>query len=149
MEVRRTTLISLKTGLIESVTDGVLTRLEFNCDCIDAVSVCRAACCRTKTGYSVELEPEEFGRFLSTPHPTRPGIEILQKKVDGLSCIYLDDRTSLCTIHERRPQMCRRWHCSPDGQKQDGEIEVRDAGWLLTPLRKEEAEAVLLQLSKE
>jgi hypothetical protein len=143
--VRRNVLRAVNSGLIQIAFDGVLNRIEFNCNCLDALEVCQAQCCR-RSGYSVELEPDEVGRFRSVPHPTRLGVTLLAKKDDGLSCYYLGDAFGTCTIYERRPTMCRQWHCSPRGQEKDLEIVVRDAGWVLSPLRKEEADAVQAQL---
>lgn len=142
MKERRVVLQEVKSGLIESVSDGILTRIEFNCDCLDALSVCHGLCCRMRSGYSVELEADELDRYHSRPHPSRLGVTILAAKKDSLSCIYLDEEKSICTIHERRPKMCQRWHCSPQGQMGDKAIEVRDAGWVLVPLRYQEVEAI-------
>lgn len=147
--VRRAVLREVPSGLIQIAFDGVLTRIEFNCSCVDALGTCTAQCCRTRSGYSVELEPDEVGRFRSRPHPTRLGIQVLAQAMNKLACWYLDQQTGLCTIYERRPKMCRQWHCSPQGQIKDEEIEVRDAGWVMTPLRSAEAAAVEAQLAME
>jgi Fe-S-cluster containining protein len=133
----------VKSGSIDLMWNGQFASMELNCDCLDALPVCHGACCRLRIGYSVELEPDEVDKFEHREHPTRPGVIILASKPDHSSCLYLDDETSLCTIHERRPKMCRRWHCSPGGQLNDKEIERRDAGWMLLPLRKEEQEFLL------
>jgi len=89
----------------------------------------------------VELEELEKGRYFSVPHPTRPGVEILDSWKDGSRCVYQKEN-GLCSIHEDRPKMCRQWHCSPEGEATDKQIERRDAGWQLLPVRKEEADFV-------
>ena len=147
MEVRREVLRAVKTGTIEVVSDVVLTRIEFNCDCLDALPLCNAICCRMKAGYSIELEADELDSYKARPAPGKPGTLILQTAEDGLSCVYLNKETSTCTIHGRAPKMCRRWHCSPQGKKDDGEIDVRDAGWVFIPLRKQEAALIHIQLA--
>ncbi|SRR5580765_3218523 len=139
MEPLVSVLKETPSGNIESVFDGVTLRILYNASCRDVNDVCRAACCRYRSGYSITLEPEEIGRYESRPFPGKPEVEILRSKEDGLSCIYLDDEKALCTIYERRPKMCRSWHCSPDGSKGDPEITERDAGWMLLPMRREEA----------
>lgn len=88
----------------------------------------------------MELAEDEVGYFF-TPHPAKPEVRILATKDDGLECIYLTEE-GRCGIYQRRPKMCRQWHCSPEGQMDDKEIERRDVGWLLTPMRKEESEFV-------
>lgn len=95
-------------------------------------------CCRKRSGYSVELDADELILYQH-----RNGT--LATKPDGMTCVYQDEVVGLCTIHERRPKMCRQWHCSPKGEMGDTEIERRDAGWMLLPVRKEEAELVQLR----
>lgn len=140
-----TVLEQRKSGPIAIVWNGVFASVQFNCNCMDAVHLCHGMCCRRRAGYTVELEPNEYGKYESEVHPTRPFTNILATKKDGMACFYLDEEKGLCTIYERRPKMCRAWHCSPEGQRGDKEIERRDAGWMLLPVRKEEAEFVQLR----
>jgi len=139
MNVRREVLRHVISGRLEVVTDGVIASIEMNCNCLDALPVCRGLCCTSRSGFSVELEPDEADRLLSRPHPTKLGIQILRTSADGLRCIYQDEISGLCSIHKTRPKMCRRWHCSPEGNKEDGEVDTRDAGWSFVPLRSLEA----------
>lgn len=136
-----TVLETVKTGSIAIVWNGVFASLQFNCSCLDAMHLCHGMCCHRRIGYAVELEESEKGKYFSVPHPTRPGVEILQSMSDGSKCIYQEE-DGLCSIHERRPSMCRQWHCSPQGEMTDQQIERRDAGWQLLPVRKEEADFV-------
>jgi Fe-S-cluster containining protein len=145
-EPARTLLKRVHSGRIELVWDGAFVRIEFNCSCLDALPFCKGMCCRQRVGYSVELEPDEVESFDTRPHPTRPGVRILRTKENRLDCVYLHSEKGTCLIHEEKPKMCRRWHCSPGGELDDEGIEVRDAGWLLMPMRKEEADLVQINL---
>lgn len=137
-----TVLEQHKSGLIAIVWNGVFASLQFNCSCLDAMHLCHGMCCTRRAGYSVELEESEKGRYFSVPHPTRPDVEILASTIDGSRCVYQKE-DGLCSIHLDRPKMCRQWHCSPGGEMTDKQIERRDAGWQLLPVRKEESDFVL------
>ena len=141
MSEERQTLREVASGKIEIIWNGVFSRVEMNCSCLDALPLCHGMCCKNRSGYAVELEQDEIYFYQHRWHPTRD-VAILSVKEDGSSCIYFDDKKGMCTIHERRPRMCRRWHCSSGGQIDDKEIERRDAGWMLLPVRAEEAELV-------
>lgn len=136
-----------KTGQIAIVWNGAFAAVQFNCSCLDALKFCHGMCCRWRSGYTVELTEEEAEHYAWIRHPTRPDTKVLAPKKETMSCVYLDDASGKCTIHSIRPKMCRQWHCSPGGEKLDREIEKRDAGWYLMPVRKEEAE--FLQLKRE
>jgi len=146
MGIQRTILKQTPSGTLDLVWDGALLRLEFNTTCLDSLPYCKGMCCRMRVGFSVELEPDEVDNYQTRKHPTREGVYILAAKEGNTSCVYLNDETSLCTIHERKPRMCRAWGCSPGTERDDLGIERRDAGWVLLPFRKEEAELVQLQL---
>jgi Fe-S-cluster containining protein len=138
-------LTERKTGPIAIVWNGTFASVQFNGNCLDMLEFCHGMCCRRRSGYTVELEASERGRYFSEPHPTRPFVEILATKKNGETCVYQDEETGKCTIHEDRPKMCRQWHCSPEGSPDDKEIVRRDAGWMLLPVRKEEADFVSLR----
>lgn len=146
---KRTLLLETATGKIESVANELMTRIEFNCDCLDALTVCNSICCRMRSGYTVELEDYEVSQYESRPHPSKVDVHILKVTPDGTRCVYLDPVKGTCTIHERRPRMCRRWHCSPAGKKDDAEIDVRDSGWVFIPLRKMEADLLARHLEEK
>ena len=145
VQITTAVLEQRKSGSIDIIWNGVFAAVQFNCDCTDAVHLCHGMCCKRRSGYSVELTSEEVGKYWSDLHPTKKSTHILMAKKDGMSCIYLDDEKGTCTIYDRRPQMCRQWHCSPQGSANDKEIERRDAGWMLLPVRKEEANFVQLR----
>ena len=77
-------------------------------DCDTRYALCGAHCCKL---YSVYLTAEEVqsGEFRwDLEHPYR-----LERRADG-SCTYLDANTNQCTIHDRRPTVCRQYHCKSD-----------------------------------
>jgi Fe-S-cluster containining protein len=148
MPYTKTVLKETASGPIEASFDGVMVRLEFNCNCLDAVEICRGMCCRQRVGFSVELERDELEKFQHRPHPTREGVFLVAATEDGLNCCYLVE-PGLCSVHRDKPRMCRKWHCSPGGEPEDRDLERRDAGWMLYPIRKEEAELIQIQLKEQ
>jgi hypothetical protein len=133
-QITTTVLEELKSGQIVFVQNGVFASIQFRCDCLDAIHLCHGMCCTRRAGFSVELEEDELPNYFHNEKG------ILASTPDGMACFYL--REGKCGIYERRPRMCRQWHCSPDGQKDDDQIVRRDAGWILIPVRKEEADFV-------
>jgi Fe-S-cluster containining protein len=128
----RQTLKEVPSGKIELVWNGVYSTLQFNCDCMDAIPFCKAMCCRLRQGFTVLLKAGEVSKYKNRPFPQDPQLRVLQRSEDGNSCYYLDSEKSLCTIHGDHPEMCRVYHCSPQG-KGDG-VKHRDGGWLWTPM---------------
>lgn len=39
--------------------------------------------------------------------------------IDGVTCIFLDERTDLCTIYETRPEVCHFGAKKPEGQSME------------------------------
>lgn len=140
MREDKITLATLPSGTIDLLYNGYCQVLQFNTTCMDALPYCKGMCCRLRLGYSVELEKDEEGKYLSRPHPTQPLVQILQAKESDYSCVYLDEK-SMCSINDTKPRMCKQWHCSPGGEPGDESITRRDAGWMLTPMRLEELQA--------
>ena len=62
-------------------------------------------CCK---GDAVRLLPGDSDDYLVEPHPFQPGQWMLAHKPNG-DCVYLGDAG--CTIHPRRPKMCREMDC--------------------------------------
>lgn len=63
-------------------------------------------CCRKD---AVRLLPaDDPSEFKTEPHPYWPGEVMLAHKPNG-DCIYLEPGG--CSIHDRRPQMCREMDC--------------------------------------
>lgn len=64
-------------------------------------------CCH---GDAVRLLPEDDpSQYQTEPHPYKPGELMLAHAQNG-DCIYLD-RSTGCTIHERKPTQCRSMDC--------------------------------------
>lgn len=118
------------SGPIELHFNGNQLVMQYNCNCLDALPICHAACCRYRPFYNVS--PEESGKYKTEEHPDDHKLLVLQH-VDG-HCIHLDNN-SLCEVHEDKPCICKKWHCSPYGGGPD--IEQRDGGWVLLPLKNE------------
>jgi hypothetical protein len=63
-------------------------------------------CCQSD---AIRLLPgDDPSQYQTVPHPLAPGQLMLDHQQDG-SCIYLG--TEGCTIHDRRPRMCRDMDC--------------------------------------
>ena len=54
------------------------------------------------------LPGDNIKNFKTEPHPTMPGQLMIAHKPNG-DCVYLGE--SGCTIHEKRPRMCREMDC--------------------------------------
>jgi Fe-S-cluster containining protein len=134
MTEEHTTLVEVKSGKIELVfnRDMGYSTLQFNCECTDAMPYCKAMCCRLRQGFSVLLRPDEISKYKNRPFPRDPELRIVDNSPDGKSCYYLDSDEAKCTIHGEHPQMCKDYHCSPEG-KGFG-VKYRDGGWLWTPM---------------
>ncbi len=64
------------------------------------------ACC---VNDAVRLLPgDDVGGYLTEPHPWMSGERVLAHKDNG-ECVYLGNGG--CTIHARRPRMCRTMDC--------------------------------------
>jgi hypothetical protein len=128
----RQTLVEVQSGKVELVWNGKYSTLQFNAECKDVIHLCKAMCCRLRQGFTVLLEDDEVAKYKSRPFPRDPALRVLDRSVDGESCIYLDTGKSTCTIHGSHPRMCKSYHCSPGG-KGFG-VKHRDGGWLWTPM---------------
>jgi hypothetical protein len=106
---RRYTLAKVASGeiAIEQGSDGIFLR--FDCDCIDALSVCQAQCCglRGTTVLPEELEVTDFPVYFDEI----VGAYVLARSSDGF-CACLDRRTRMCAIYDQRPKTCRDFHCT-------------------------------------
>lgn len=99
-------------------------------NCLDALSVCRANCC--SNGGGVALSPEEIeSGFYEVEYlciekkekcdRSEPCFhKIAQTRTTGRLCYYLGEDFR-CSIYERRPKICREYHCAADGWKKDPE----------------------------
>lgn len=109
-EVARVTIIKeVPSGNIrvESGADGLY--LLFDCDCLDALPICKAQCCRLR-GIGVYPEEEEkLDPFLE--YDIGIGMPVMIRDADG-ACCKLDRSTCTCTIYSDRPVTCQKFHCT-------------------------------------
>ena len=114
----------MASGTIDiELVDGQIY-LQFNCGCKDAIPFCHAYCCRNRPNINVLISDEENGKYnTKMVGPFRVLNWI------GSACIYLSGRER-CSIHRKKPEDCKRWHCSPRGA--GTEIKSREKGWLIS-----------------
>lgn len=133
MTEQRTLIAEVPSGKIEIVFDGVTARMEFNCECLDALPYCHGMCCRLRTNFTVILRPEEIAKFEHRPFPHNTDLKILQHNESDASCVYLKE--DKCSVHESgKPWACRSFHCSPAGVGEG--VLYRQNGWLLSPWQR-------------
>lgn len=112
----RTTLLRLPSGEIalETGADGVY--LLFDCDCLDALPFCRAACCCLP---GIDVTPEEHAYL--QPNPKAIPLRVIRSDGDAPYemrraatgwCAENDPATKRCQIYKDRPRTCRDFHCS-------------------------------------
>ncbi len=70
---------------------------------------CVKCCTRWDVLRILPEEGDDPSQYQTEPHPFRPGSLMLAHQPNG-DCIYLDRATG-CTIHDRRPRMCRTMDC--------------------------------------
>lgn len=97
------------TGQITSQSGADGTWLQFDCDCLDALPICRSQCCSLRGTFLTETEAQS-GQYDCFADP-ETGLPQLRRDADG-ACTYLDRETKLCSIYERRPQVCQTFHCT-------------------------------------
>lgn len=97
------------TGQITSQSGADGTWLQFDCDCLDALPVCRSQCCSLKGTFLSEVEAQS-GQYDCFVDP-ESGLPQLRRDADG-ACTYLDRDTKLCSIYDNRPGVCRQFHCT-------------------------------------
>lgn len=109
-EIDRVTIIkAVASGNIrvESGADGLY--ILFDCDCLDALSVCKAQCCRLRGIGVYPEEQDKLDEFLEWDGEL--GMPVMIRDADG-ACCKLDRNTCTCTIYEDRPITCQKFHCT-------------------------------------
>ena len=106
---------------IEIGGDGVFLR--FDCDCLDALPYCKAACCGLS---GIEVTSEELSQTATMRHEdgattkvplsrltTKDGEEgpEMIRSSDGF-CTCLHRGTRMCGIYKDRPATCSDFHCT-------------------------------------
>ena len=100
---------------------------------IDKCSQCGVCCCLflvnlTEKEYrsgKYKTQFEEFGLMDDFHRAAACGANILKQKEDG-NCIYL--KANKCSIHKKRPQVCREFFCNSKlkkFRKMIGQIEKK------------------------
>jgi len=120
------TLKIVDSGTIDIVENEDKQYLQFNCSCADALPFCKAMCCKGRPRFNVQLMDGESEKFKSILHPNG-SLKILDHNAG--SCCYLKDNK--CLVHDDKPEICGKWHCSPGGVGEG--IKLRDKGWVFTP----------------
>lgn len=64
---------------------------------------------------------EKFGIIDDFKKASGCGANILAQKKDG-ACVYL--KNNLCSIHEERPSVCRKFFCTTKNKKYEGMIKI-------------------------
>lgn len=122
----KTVIRNTPSGPIQLVFNGSELILQFNCECMHALPICHAICCRYRPYYNVEVRPDEAIKYRSELNE-QLGLHVLQH--DNGDCVYLSN--DLCQVNDDKPSVCQEWHCSPEGK---GEfIKVRKNGWVVLP----------------
>jgi Fe-S-cluster containining protein len=105
----------------------------------EVINTCRCGqCCRRliiEVGLEdAEREPrikERGAPIYTPPELTQSG----ERELEGyllngrdLACVFLDQETNLCTIHETRPLVCRLFDCEGEGREQLIELGILSRG---------------------
>jgi hypothetical protein len=97
------------TGQITSQSGADGAWLQFDCECLDALPICRSQCCSLKGTYLTESEAQS-GQYDCHADP-ETGLPQLRRDADG-ACTYLNRETKLCSIYDSRPETCKQFHCT-------------------------------------
>ena len=97
------------TGQITSQSGADGAWIQFDCECTDALPICRAQCCSLRGTFLTDEEAMS-GEYDCFTDP-QSGIAQLRRDADG-ACTYLDRNTRQCSIYETRPNTCRQFHCT-------------------------------------
>lgn len=107
---RKTVVATVPSGEIRTEKGADGTWLLFDCDCLDALPICKAHCCSLK---GIIITPEEYasGIYDEAIWNQRDKVVELHHDSDG-ACAYLCRRTCKCEIYEDRPSTCQDFHCT-------------------------------------
>lgn len=103
-------------GEIRSEVGSDGTYIVFDCECLDAIDLCKAACCSMPGTFVMDDEipalnevAERIGMGILIQQPN--GKVAMKRDADG-TCVCLDRDTRQCSIYDDRPKVCRHFHCS-------------------------------------
>lgn len=118
---QRTVLKKVPSGEIALEIGGDGTWLRFDCDCLDALPYCKAACCGL---HGIRVDEHELEKSVTVKHESGVVKTTLQQLTvidddehvmirgsDGL-CTCLSRQTRLCGLYKDRPDTCQSFHCS-------------------------------------
>jgi hypothetical protein len=103
-----TVLLRVPSGTISTEIGADGTYLRFDCDCLDALPYCKAACCSLCDTIVTDEEVAGIGEPLVARDHT--GQAVMRRRSDGYCCCN-DPTTKLCTIYDDRPLTCSLFHC--------------------------------------
>jgi hypothetical protein len=101
-------LLKVPSGVISTEIGADGTYLRFDCDCLDALPYCKAACCSLCDTIVTDEEAASIGEHLVVRDHT--GQAVMRRRSDGYCCCN-DPTTKLCTIYDDRPLTCSLFHC--------------------------------------
>lgn len=107
---RKTILKEVKSGTISAELGADGTYLRFDCDCLDALPICKAQCCALIGTIVTFDEMNDLFEELCDFHEGMKAF-LLKRDSDGF-CTCLDRTTRRCTIYEDRPNTCQEYHCT-------------------------------------
>jgi Fe-S-cluster containining protein len=110
---RKTILKTVPSGEIRTEVGADGLHLIFDCECTDANRYCKSNCCAMAGTLCTPEEHErifEINPKFSFYNEMSESFE-MKRESDGY-CAALDRETSLCSIYEDRPNVCRAFHCS-------------------------------------
>jgi hypothetical protein len=105
----RAVLLKVPSGEIAMEVGADGTYLRFDCDCLDALPYCKAACCSLCETIVTDEEAAHIGEHLIARDHT--GQALMRRRSDGYCCCN-DPLTKLCTIYDRRSFTCSNFHCT-------------------------------------
>jgi Fe-S-cluster containining protein len=95
--------------ILADTQDKYIPAFEKKVDCLNRLSVCRAACCR----FPIPLSRQDVEEGRICWDPSRP--YLIAKGKNGYCC-HIDRDHLACTIREYRPLECRAYDCRLDGR---------------------------------
>jgi hypothetical protein len=120
---QRAVLHKVKSGEIAIETGGDGVFLRFDCDCLDALPYCKAACCglhgidvtdeelKQKVTYRDEAGKKKVLPMLSiVTKDDEDGPEMIRNSDSFCTCLHRGTR--MCGIYNDRPATCRDFHCT-------------------------------------
>ena len=103
-----TIIATVPSGQIRTEDGADGTWMLFDCDCLDALPICRAQCCALKGTFVFE-EDAIHESLLEWDGSSEEFV--MKRDADG-RCHCLNRETKTCEIYESRPLVCKQFHCT-------------------------------------